>query len=150
MKMEITMYSDEYFMKEALKEAQKALKMDEIPVGAVMVNNNRIIARAHNFTEHLTDFTAHAEMQVYTSASGYLGNKYLDECTLYVTLEPCVMCAGAAFWTRVGRIVYGAGDEKRGYLKVSSAIPHPKTAITTGVLEHECSTILTNFFRSKR
>ena len=113
--MPLPQKSDEYFMKEALKEAQKAFELDEIPVGAVIVCDNKIIARAHNFTERLNDVTAHAEMQAFTAAADYLGGKYLNECTLYVTLEPCVMCAGASYWTQIGRIVYGCRDNKRGY-----------------------------------
>ena len=112
--MALTIFSDEYFMKEALKEARKAFEQDEVPVGAVIVCENKIIARGHNLTETLTDVTAHAEMQTFTAASGFLGGKYLKECTLYVTLEPCLMCAGAAYWTQIGRIVFGAYDEKRG------------------------------------
>lgn len=148
--MILTMYSDEYFMKEALKEAQKAFDADEIPVGAVVVCNKQIIARAHNLTERLTDVTAHAEMQAFTSAENYLGSKYLNECTLYVTLEPCVMCAGAAFWTQIGKIVYGAKDEKRGFTLLEKNILHPKTKVKSGFLETECSNILKEFFRKKR
>ncbi|MCD4773970.1 MAG: nucleoside deaminase, partial [Bacteroidales bacterium] len=138
------------FMKEALKEAQKAFDADEIPVGAVVVCNKQIIARAHNLTERLTDVTAHAEMQAFTSAENYLGSKYLNECTLYVTLEPCVMCAGAAFWTQIGKIVYGAKDEKRGFTLLEKNILHPKTKVKSGFLETECSNILKEFFRKKR
>lgn len=144
------MFTDEYFMREALKEARIALDLDEVPVGAVIVCNDRIIARGHNLTERLNDVTAHAEMQAFTSASNYLGAKYLDECTLYVTLEPCVMCAGAAFWTQIGRIVYGAPDDKRGYTKTKAALLHPKTKVLPGILEAECAELLTDFFRSKR
>lgn len=148
--MDLIEHSDDYFMRQALREAEKAYELGEVPVGAVIVNSNRIIARGHNLTERLTDFTAHAEMQAYTAASEYLGNKYLDECTLFVTLEPCVMCAGAAFWTRVARIVYGAPDEKRGYLKISDAITHPKTEVVGGILEEECSELLKVFFKELR
>ncbi len=148
--MTLTIYSDEHFMKEALKEAQKAFDADEIPVGAVVVCNKQIIARAHNLTERLTDVTAHAEMQAFTSAENYLGSKYLNECTLYVTLEPCVMCAGAAFWTQIGKIVYGAKDEKRGFTLLEKNILHPKTKVKSGFLETECSNILKEFFRKKR
>ena len=148
--MALTVYSDDHFMRQALDEAHKAFEMDEVPVGAVVVCANRIIARAHNLTEKLTDFTAHAEMQAYTAASEFLGNKYLDECTLYVTLEPCVMCAGAAYWTRVGRIVFGAYDEKRGYLKFKDSPLHPKTQVEGGVLEEECGNLISEFFRLKR
>ncbi len=143
-------FSDEYFMKEALKEAHKALELDEVPVGAVIVCNNTIIARGHNLTERLTDSTAHAEMQAFTSATAFIGGKYLQDCTLYVTLEPCIMCAGAAFWTQIGKIVYGAQDQKRGYSLFSNKILHPKTEIIKGVLEDECSALITQFFREKR
>jgi tRNA(adenine34) deaminase len=144
------MFSDEYFMREALKEARIAFDLDEVPVGAVIVCNDRIIARGHNMTERLNDVTAHAEMQAFTSASNYLGAKYLDECTLYVTLEPCVMCAGAAFWTQIGRVVYGAADEKRGYTRTKAPLLHPKTNVVPGILEAECAELLTDFFKSKR
>lgn len=142
--------SDEYFMREALKEAHKALDLDEIPIGAVVVCNDTIIARGHNLTEKLNDVTAHAEMQVFTSAANYLGAKYLKDCTLYTTLEPCVMCAGAAFWAQISRIVYGASDTKRGFSLKNNNVIHPKTSITKGVLENECSNILNEFFKSKR
>lgn len=148
--MALTIHSDEHFMKEALKEAKKAYDADEIPVGAVVVCNKQIIARAHNLTERLNDATAHAEMQAFTSAENYLGSKYLNECTLYVTLEPCVMCAGAAFWTQIGKIVYGAKDEKRGFTLLGKNILHPKTKVKSGFLETECSDILKEFFRKKR
>ena len=148
--MEINPFSDKYFMKEALKEAQKAFDNDEVPVGAVVVCNNQIIARAHNFTERLNDVTAHAEMQVFTSAADYLGGKYLNECTLYVTLEPCVMCGGASYWTQIRKIVYGASDEKRGFSFLKDNILHPKTDIIRGLLEKECSKILKEFFNNKR
>ena len=122
-------FSDEYFMKKAIEESQKAFDKDEVPVGAIVVHKNRIIARSHNLTEMLTDFTAHAEMQVFTSASEYLNSKYLNNCTLYVTLEPCVMCAGAAYWTRIGRIVFGSSDENRGYERIKTPLLHPKTKV---------------------
>lgn len=141
---------DEYYMNEALKEAQKAFEEDEIPVGAVIVCNDRIVARAHNLTEKLTDVTAHAEMQAFTAAANYIGGKYLEDCTLYITLEPCVMCAGAAFWTQINRIVYGADDEKRGFSKTSEKILHPKTTIVSGVMREECEALLKEFFRKKR
>ncbi|MES2131945.1 MAG: nucleoside deaminase [Bacteroidota bacterium] len=144
------LYSDEYFMNEALKEAQKAFQADEVPVGAVIVANNKIIARAHNYTERLNDVTAHAEMQVITSAANAIGGKYLNDCTLYVTLEPCPMCAGALHWTHITKIVYGASDEKRGFTKIAQNILHPKTTVINGVLEQECSAILKEFFASKR
>ena len=137
-------------MKEALKEAHKALAADEIPIGAVIVCRNRIIARAHNFTERLNDVTAHAEMQAFTAAANHIGGKYLAECTLYVTIEPCVMCAGASFWTQISKIVYGAKDEKRGFSKYASNILHPSTEIVGGLLEKECADILKEFFKKKR
>ena len=144
------LFSDEFFMNEALKEARKAFEKDEVPVGAVVVCNNLVIARAHNLTETLNDVTAHAEMQAFTAASGYLGGKYLDECTLYVTLEPCLMCAGASYWTRIGKIVFGTLDEKRGYTLVQKLVLHPKTTVEKGVLENECREILQSFFARKR
>jgi tRNA(adenine34) deaminase len=144
------LYSPEYFMNEALKEAKKALEKDEVPIGAVVVCEDRIIARAHNLTEMLNDVTAHAEMQAFTAASGYLGGKYLDECTLYVTIEPCVMCAGAAFWAQLGTLVYGAEDPKRGYKRVKKKLLHPKTKVTSGILAEECGGLMSSFFKSKR
>ncbi|NCC73192.1 MAG: nucleoside deaminase [Sphingobacteriia bacterium] len=146
----INFYSDEYFMKEAIKEAGQALLKDEVPVGAVIVCNNRIIARAHNLTEQLTDVTAHAEMQAFTAASGYLGSKYLEGCTLYVTLEPCVMCAGAAFWTQISRIVFGAYDPKRGFTLIRQNLLHPKTELVKGFMQNECGILLQEFFKKKR
>jgi tRNA(adenine34) deaminase len=139
-----------HFMREAYKEALKALELDEVPIGAVVVCNNKIIGRGHNLTERLIDVTAHAEMQAFTAAANYLAGKYLDECTLYVTLEPCVMCAGASQWAHLGHIVYAAPDEKKGFLKISRTILHPKTALTSGVMEKECSELLKEFFRKKR
>jgi tRNA(adenine34) deaminase len=144
------LYSDEYFMREALREAQKALDHDEVPVGAVIVWNNRIIARAHNLSETLNDPTAHAEMQAFTAATNTSGGKYLNDCTLYVTLEPCVMCAGASFWVQIGKIVYGAEDEKRGYSLIRQNFLHPKTVVQGGILKEECSKILKEFFAKKR
>jgi tRNA(adenine34) deaminase len=144
------MFDDEYFMKQALIEAQHASAKDEIPVGAVVVVNNRIIARAHNLTETLNDITAHAEMQAITAAANALGGKYLTDCALYVTLEPCVMCAGASFWAQIPKIVYGAYDPKRGYSLIKQRLLHPKTIVTRGVLEKECSAILKEFFLKKR
>lgn len=143
-------YDDKHFMKQAYLEAQKAFEKDEVPVGAVLVCKNTIIARAHNLTEQLTDFTAHAEMQVFTAGSDYLDNKYLNECTLYVTLEPCVMCAGAAFWTRLGRLVYGASDERRGYARLEEKVLHPVTQVTSGIMAEECSAIMKQYFALKR
>jgi tRNA(adenine34) deaminase len=137
-------------MNEAIKEANMAREKDEVPIGAVVVCENRIIARAHNFTETLNDVTAHAEMQAFTAASGYLGGKYLNECTLYVTVEPCVMCAGAAFWTQLGTLVYGTEDPKRGYRLVRKRLLHPKTKVVSGILADECSALMTSFFQSKR
>ena len=143
-------FSHEYFMKEALKEAAKALDKNEVPIGAVVVNNNQIIARAHNLSETLNDATAHAEMQAFTAATNFLGGKYLNDCTLYVTLEPCIMCGGASFWTQISEIVYGASDQKRGYSSVNSKILHPKTKVISGILEDECSNLLIDFFKQKR
>lgn len=148
--MPLEIFTDEYFMKEALREAKKAAEEDEVPIGCVVVSNNRIIARAHNLTETLNDITAHAEMQAITSASNYLGSKYLNECAIYITLEPCLMCAGALRWAQIGRIVYGATDKKYGLGKYIETIIHPKTVVTGGVLENECSRILSDFFRKKR
>ena len=145
-----SVFSDEHFMRVALQEAQLAFEEDEVPVGAVIVCDNRIIARAHNMTERLNDVTAHAEMQAFTAAANFLGGKYLPECTLYVTVEPCPMCAGASFWTQIGKIVYGATDEKRGYSLLKSQILHPKTQITGGVMEVECSALMKEFFQRKR
>lgn len=141
---------DEIFMREALQEAEIAFELDEVPIGAVIVYNGKVIARGHNLSEQLNDVTAHAEMQAFTSAANFIGGKYLPQCTLYVTLEPCVMCAGASFWTQIGRIVYGASDEKRGYSVYSTSILHPKTKITKGVLETECSELIKRFFKQKR
>jgi len=130
-------FDDTYFMKRALQEAQQAFDKNEVPVGAVIVMNNQIIARAHNLTETLNDVTAHAEMQAFTAAADFLGGKYLKECTLYVTLEPCQMCAGASYWTQIGKIVYGASEEKRGFLNLKTTL-HPKTTVVGGVLKEEC------------
>ena len=148
--MEINPFNDNYFMKEALKEASKAYEKDEVPVGAVIVCNRQVIARAHNYTETLNDITAHAEMQAFTVAADYLGGKYLHECTLYVTLEPCIMCGGAAFWTQIKKIVFGASDRKRGVSLLNQNILHPKTEIVKGVLKKECNKILKDFFQNKR
>lgn len=148
--MEINPFDDTYFMKEALKEAQKAFVKDEVPVGAVIVCENQIIAKAHNYTETLNDVTAHAEMQAFTAAADYLGGKYLNDCTLYVTLEPCVMCGGASYWTQLKKIVFGAADEKRGFSILSENILHPKTEVKSGLMKEECSKLLTDFFQSKR
>ncbi len=137
-------------MKEAFKEAQKAFEKDEVPVGCVIVCNTQIIARAHNFTQRLNDVTAHAEMQAFTSAADFIGGKYLNECTLYVTLEPCVMCAGASYWTQLRRIVYASKDLNRGYSQVSKKILHPKTEVISGVMSDKCSKLLVDFFKKKR
>ena len=142
--------NDEYFMKEAIKEAKKAMMRDEVPIGAVIVCNNQIIAKAHNLTESLNDVTAHAEMQAFTAGENHLGAKYLNECTLYVTLEPCPMCAGASYWTQIARIVYGADDKKHGFLSNQHNLLHPKTKLTAGVMEDECSNLLIDFFKQKR
>ncbi len=144
------MLGHEYFMREALKEARYAYEEGEVPVGAVVVANNKVIARGHNQTEVLNDVTAHAEMIALTSAAQTIGGKYLIDCTLYVTLEPCVMCAGALYWSQIGNIVYGASDEKRGFNKISSSIIHPKTTIVSGILAEECQTIIKNFFKELR
>lgn len=142
--------SDEYFMKQALMEAEKAKNRDEVPVGAVIVSNGQIIARGHNLTETLNDATAHAEMQAFTSAANHLGGKYLNNCTLYVTLEPCPMCAAASYWVQLGEIVYGASDPKRGFSLLGQGLLHPKTSNRGGVLAEECGLLLTAFFRKKR
>jgi len=140
----------EKYMKEALKEAQIALAKDEIPVGAVMVCKGRIIARAHNLTDGLNDGTAHAEMQAITAAANYIGGKYLTDCTLYVTLEPCIMCAGACFWSQLGTLVYGTRDEKRGYSTLQENILHPKTKVISGILLEESRQLMQAFFSAKR
>lgn len=140
------LFTDEYFMRIALNEAATAFERDEIPVGAIIVTNNKIIAKAHNLTETLTDVTAHAEMQAITSAANYLGGKYLQDCTLYVTLEPCIMCGGALYWSQISKVVYGASDPKRGF-KAKIGELHPKTEIVSGVLEDECSFIMKEFFK---
>lgn len=141
---------DEQFMRKALYEAQRAAEEGEIPIGAVIVCNDRIISRAHNLTEKLHDVTAHAEMQAITATADLLGGKYLSDCTLYVTIEPCVMCAGAIGWAQIGRIVYGANDEKRGYQLYAPRALHPKAVVTRGVLEAECRQMMQDFFKQKR
>ena len=141
--------TDEFYMREAIREAKKAFDADEVPIGCVIVWNDRIIARAFNRTEQLKDFTAHAEMQAITSAANYLGGKYLKGCTLYVTLEPCQMCAGALNWSQITKVVFGASDPQKGYKNVEAAL-HPKTLVVSGILENECSALLTEFFRKKR
>ena len=137
-------------MRKALAEAEQAAAEDEVPIGAVVVCNNRIIARTHNLTETLHDVTAHAEMQAITAAANALGGKYLNDCTIYVTVEPCPMCAGALAWSQIGRIVYGAADTKKGYRLVSPKVMHPKTQVVSGVMEEECSAIMKEFFQAKR
>ena len=144
------MADDNFYMKQALQEAKCAFQEDEIPVGAVIVCGERIIARAHNLTERLSDVTAHAEMQAITAASEYLGGKYLNDCTLYVTVEPCIMCAGALGWSQIGKVVYGAGDEKRGFQRFAPQALHPKTQLVSGVMEEECAALMKEFFQRKR
>ena len=141
---------DERFMRMALQEAKEAFDADEIPVGAVIVCKDRVVARAHNLTECLGDVTAHAEMQAITAAANVLGGKYLSECTLYVTVEPCVMCAGAIAWAQMGRLVFGAEDEKRGYQRYASQALHPKTQVVKGILADECAALMKEFFAAKR
>ncbi|MEA5081423.1 MAG: nucleoside deaminase [Dysgonamonadaceae bacterium] len=141
---------DEYFMNQALIEAKKAYEEDEVPIGAIVVCKQRIIARAHNLTELLNDVTAHAEMQAITAAANVLGGKYLTDCTLYVTVEPCPMCAGALGWSQIDRIVYGTNDQKRGYSTISPNLLHPKTTVTFGILEEECASLMKSFFKKKR
>ena len=145
----IDIFTDDYFMKKALQEAETAFEKGEIPVGAVIVIDNKVIARTHNLTEMLNDVTAHAEMQAITSAANFIGGKYLKDCTLYVTLEPCQMCAGALYWSQITKIVYGASDENRGFVSMGTQL-HPKTSVISGVMEKECSLLLRAFFRMKR
>lgn len=146
----ITPYTDEYFMKQAYLEAKKAFAADEVPVGAVVVANNQIIARAHNLTETLHDVTAHAEVQAITAASEYLGAKYLTNCTLYVTLEPCVMCAGALYWSQIDKVIFAARDEKRGAGRFKEGLYHPKTVVSNGIMAKECGELMQEFFKMKR
>ncbi|MEX2597493.1 MAG: nucleoside deaminase [Salibacteraceae bacterium] len=148
--MELSIQSDEHYMKLALQEAERALEKDEIPVGAIVVSKGRVIARAHNLTQLLNDVTAHAEMQVITAAANNLGGKYLNKCILYVTLEPCAMCAGALYWAQLGKLVIGARDEKRGYKRLSENMLHPKTEVISDVLAEPSAELLRNFFKSKR
>ncbi len=143
------MFTDEYFMKLAYREAEAAFDQDEIPVGCVVVSNGQIIAKAHNLTETLNDVTAHAEMQAITSSAEFLGGKYLKNCTMYITLEPCVMCAGALAWSQISRVVIGTRDEQRGFINKNISL-HPKTELTIGILENECAEIVKEFFRGKR
>jgi tRNA(adenine34) deaminase len=142
-------FTDEYFMRKALAEAEVAFENGEIPVGAIVVIDNKVIARSHNLTELLNDVTAHAEMQAITSAANFLGGKYLKNCTLYVTLEPCQMCAGALYWSQISKIVYGAPDESRGFEKMGTQL-HPKTNVVKGIMENECSDLMKRFFQMKR
>ncbi len=144
------LYTDEYFMREALKEATKAFEIGEVPVGAVVVCKNRVIARAHNQTEKLTDATAHAEMLAVTAASNHLGSKYLNECTLYVTLEPCAMCAGALHWVQLQKLVFGASDMQRGFTLVKSPLLHPRTEVIKGMKSEECKKLIDGFFKEIR
>jgi len=146
----IEVYTDEYFMKQALQEARYASEIGEVPVGAVVVTNNQIIARGYNCVEQMIDVTAHAEIIAITAAMQFLGSKYLSDCTLYITLEPCPMCAGALKWSQIGRIVYGAADDKGGFMQFGKSILHPKTQLEYGVMHEECSKILTDFFETKR
>ena len=145
-----TIFSDEHFMKQALQEAEAAFERGEVPVGAVVVCQNQVIARAHNQTEQLRDVTAHAEILALTAASNYLGSKYLQDCTLFVTLEPCAMCAGALQWAQLGRLVYGAADDKRGFMLHGKSLLHPRTQVEYGVLLEECSALMKAFFRQRR
>lgn len=146
----LRVYDDNYFMRQALLQAQEAYEVGEIPVGAVVVANDRIIARAHNRTEKLQDVTAHAEIIALTAASEYLGSKYLTDCTLYVTLEPCIMCAGALAWAQLTRLVYGASDDKRGFMRYGKALLHPKTKVEYGILMEECADLMQRFFVGRR
>lgn len=144
------MADDNFYMRKALEEARRAGEEGEIPVGAVVVCRDIVIAKAHNLTERLTDVTAHAEMQAITAAAEYLGGKYLNDCTLYVTVEPCIMCAGALGWSQLGRLVFGASDEKRGYQRFAPQALHPKTVVVQGVMEEECAQLMKDFFKGKR
>ncbi len=148
--MRLSVHSDEHFMRQALREAEKSRDLGEVPVGAVIVCDNQIIARSHNHTEQLQDVTAHAEIVALTAAANYLNSKYLTGCTLYVTLEPCVMCAGALAWAQLDRLVYGAEDPKRGFMRFGKALLHPKTKVEYGILEAESRQLLQDFFRAKR
>lgn len=142
--------NDDFFMKMALQEAREAAAKGEIPIGAVIVSGTEVLARCHNLTETLCDPTAHAEMQAITTATAALGGKYLPQCTIYVTVEPCPMCAAALYWAQIGRVVYGAGDNKRGYTAISDSLLHPKTEVTNGIMAVECSELMTSFFRKLR
>jgi tRNA(adenine34) deaminase len=144
------LYSDDYFMNEALKEAQLAADDDEVPIGAVIVSNNRVIGRGHNMVEKLNDVTAHAEIIAITAASEYFRSKYLTECAIYVTIEPCTMCASAIGWAQIPKLVYGAADPKKGFTTISKKVLHPKTVVVEGILKKECGYLVTNFFKQKR
>ncbi len=144
------MEEDIKFMRMALEQAQQAAERGEIPIGAVIVSNGKVIARGHNLTETLTDVTAHAEMQAITAAAEHMGGKYLTDCTLYVTVEPCIMCAGALGWSQIKRVVYGAPEEKRGYRRFAPQALHPRTQVTGGIMEEECKQLMQDFFRRKR
>jgi tRNA(adenine34) deaminase len=146
----LSIYSDDHFMKQALKEAEKAYEQGEVPVGAVVVCNNQIIAKAHNQTELLNDVTAHAEIVAITAACNFLNSKYLQDCTLFVTLEPCAMCAGGLYWSKISRVVFGAQDYKNGFMKFGKEILHPKTKLEYGVMNEECSSLMTKFFKARR
>jgi tRNA(adenine34) deaminase len=146
----LSVYTDEFFMLQAIREAEKARDAGEVPVGAVIVVNNQIIARSHNQTQLLNDVTAHAEILAITTASSYLGSKYLKDCTLFVTLEPCVMCAGALYWSQIDRIVYGASDEKRGFMRYGKELLHPSTKLEFGIRHDECASLITDFFKERR
>lgn len=148
--LELGIYSDEHFMRQALLQAEQAFAEDEVPIGAVIVCNNRIIGKGYNQVERLHDATAHAEMLAITAASDYLGSKYLRDCTLYVTIEPCPMCAGALRWTQLARVVYGATEPKFGYTRLGSEMLHPKTEVSHGILDHDCRQLMRNFFQLKR
>ena len=148
--MGLSIYSDDHFMREAIKQAKIAFEEKEIPVGAVVVCNNKIIARAYNQTEKLNDSTAHSEMIALTAAFNYLGGKYLPDCSIYITLEPCIMCAGALYWSQIGKIIFGAPDQKRGYRTVKSEVLHPKTEVIEGILAEDCKQILDKFFNTIR
>ena len=146
----LTIYGDEYYMKQALTEAERAAESGEVPVGAVVVCNKKIISRAYNQTQLLNDVTAHAEILAITSAASFLDSKYLNDCTMYITLEPCAMCAGALYWSQIGRVVYGAGDDERGFMRFGKEMLHPDTKIEFGVMHKECSQILKDFFKQRR
>ncbi|MFM2393252.1 MAG: hypothetical protein RLZZ546_1234 [Bacteroidota bacterium] len=146
----LEIYNDEFFMRQAILEAEFAFEKDEVPVGAVIVCKNKIIAKAHNQTQMLNDVTAHAEILAITSASSYLNHKYLKDCTLFVTLEPCVMCAGALYWSQIDRVVFGAPDDKKGFMRYGKELLHPETKLEFGIMMNECSALLTDFFKNKR